>query len=47
MELTSVFYLFQEQFKFCHDVVLEFLKQYDAYSNFQWLMEENCQYAIM
>nr|XP_022313079.1 uncharacterized protein LOC111118076 isoform X2 [Crassostrea virginica] len=24
-----------EQFKFCHDVVLEFLKQYDAYSNFQ------------
>lgn len=24
-----------EQFKFCHDVVLEFLKQFDDYSNFQ------------
>ncbi|XP_061181719.1 receptor-type tyrosine-protein phosphatase mu-like [Saccostrea echinata] len=24
-----------EQFKFCHDVVMEFMKQYDAYSNFQ------------
>ncbi|XP_062581733.1 receptor-type tyrosine-protein phosphatase alpha-like [Saccostrea cucullata] len=23
------------QFEFCHDVVMEFLKQYDAYSNFQ------------
>ncbi|XP_061182306.1 receptor-type tyrosine-protein phosphatase kappa-like, partial [Saccostrea echinata] len=24
-----------EQFKFCYDVVMEFMKQYDAYSNFQ------------
>ncbi|KAK3091173.1 hypothetical protein FSP39_017709 [Pinctada imbricata] len=24
-----------EQFQFCHDVVIEFMKQYDAYSNFQ------------
>ncbi|XP_056020209.1 uncharacterized protein LOC125669227 isoform X2 [Ostrea edulis] len=25
----------KEQFRFCHDVVMEYMKQFDAYSNFQ------------
>ena len=34
--ILSIFY-FQEQFQFCHEVVLTFIQQFNEYSNFSSL----------